>query len=99
MNGVIAIREGWAPRTLTLCVSFCVPPSLNLNENPYRSATSVREKNISKPIQTYNDIIKPITTYIKSASPVPPFKIQIFVQGCPFECCEKLIQKTNVEEC
>ena len=28
----------------TLCVCFCVVPSLNRNENPIRSATSVREK-------------------------------------------------------
>ena len=30
-------------RCFTLCVCFCVPPSLNLYENPYRSATFVRE--------------------------------------------------------
>ena len=28
----------------TLCVCFCVVPSLNLNENPLRPASSVREK-------------------------------------------------------
>ena len=33
----------------TLCVCFCVPLSLNQNENPYRSETSVREK---KPLCT-----------------------------------------------
>ena len=35
---------GWPPCGFTLCVCFCVPLSLNPNENPYRSETSVREK-------------------------------------------------------
>ena len=35
---------GWPGFCFTLCVCFCIFPSLNQNENPIRSETSVREK-------------------------------------------------------
>ena len=44
-KGLSRSAAGWPGNRFTLCVCFCVFPSLNLNENPHRSATSVREKN------------------------------------------------------
>ena len=39
---------GCPQNRFTLCVCFCAFPSLNRNENPIRSETSVREKQINE---------------------------------------------------
>ena len=44
MKGLARSAAGWRRNRFTLCVCFCVFPSLNLNENPIRSETSVREQ-------------------------------------------------------
>ena len=51
------LRSAAGPRRccFTLCVCFCVVPSLNRNENPYRSAISVREKPMQKTIKKYTN--------------------------------------------
>ena len=43
LKGLLRSAAGCPRNRFTLCVCFCVLPSLNQNENPYRSETSVRE--------------------------------------------------------
>ena len=49
---------GWRPFCFTLCVCFCVFPSLNQNENPIRSETSVREKAATISTWAYRALVK-----------------------------------------
>ena len=46
MKQLLRSAAGCPQNRFTLCVCFCVFPSLNLNENPIRSETSVREQSV-----------------------------------------------------
>ena len=83
MKRLLRSAAGCPRNRFTLCVCFCVFPSLNLNENPIRSETSVREKlqncmkNILKPLQqSSTNPPKLSPTNLQQSSKIPSKKIQ-----------------------